>query len=53
MMEIKEYEWMEVEDFVLFDVYEKFGNKWMVIVKLVGGRIDNGVKNRFKAFVDK
>lgn len=51
--EIKEHEWTREEDDALLEAHERLGNKWTEIARIVGGRTDNGAKNRYKALVQK
>ncbi|KAH9295480.1 hypothetical protein KI387_039068, partial [Taxus chinensis] len=41
--------WSPEEDVLLFEAHQKFGNRWTEIAKVVQGRTDNAVKNRFNA----
>ena len=50
---LKEHEWTAAEDDALLRAHEALGNKWTAIAKTVGGRTDNGAKNRFKALMQK
>lgn len=50
---LKEHEWTPAEDDALLRAHEELGNKWTAIAKMVGGRTDNGAKNRFKALMQK
>jgi len=50
---LKEHEWTAEEDEALLRAHEELGNKWTAIAKTVGGRTDNGAKNRFKALMQK
>ena len=51
--EVKEGDWTADEDATLLEAHERLGNKWTEIARLVGGRTDNGAKNRYKALVQK
>lgn len=51
--EVKEGDWTAEEDATLLEAHERLGNKWTEIARLVGGRTDNGAKNRHKALVAK
>lgn len=51
--EIKEHEWTREEDDALLEAHERLGNKWTEIARIVGGRTDNGAKNRYTALVQK
>ena len=39
--------WTDIEDYIIFKIYHKMGSKWTYISKLLQGRTENNVKNRF------
>ena len=45
---VKKGEWEVGEDAVLCEAQRRLGNKWSEIAKLLPGRAENSVKNRFK-----
>lgn len=45
--------WTEEEDIILCEAQKIFGNRWTEIAKVVSGRTDNAVKNRFSTLCKK
>jgi hypothetical protein len=44
---LKKSKWSKEEDDILFENQRKVGNKWSEIRKLLPGRSDNSIKNRY------
>ncbi|XRB21124.1 MYB transcription factor [Pseudoscourfieldia marina] len=51
--EVTKGEWSAHEDALLIEGHKKFGNRWTEIAKMVRGRTDNAVKNRYMAICKK
>ena len=45
--------WTIAEDLQLMELHKQYGNKWVQIQKMMPGRIDNDIKNRFNASLRK
>ena len=45
--------WTDEEDLKLLDGFNQFGGKWSLISKLLPGRPENMIKNRFYSFIKK
>ncbi|KAK3265018.1 hypothetical protein CYMTET_26273 [Cymbomonas tetramitiformis] len=50
---VKKGSWSPEEDAILLDGHKKYGNRWTEIAKMVQGRTDNAVKNRYMALCKK
>ncbi|KAL5722697.1 Transcription factor [Ranunculus cassubicifolius] len=45
--------WTQEEDMILCEAQKVYGNRWTEIAKVVSGRTDNAVKNRFSTLCKK
>lgn len=44
---LKNTDWSPVEDATIFHLYDTIGSHWAKMSKMIPGRTDNGIKNRF------
>lgn len=44
---LKHCDWSPIEDATIFHLYNTTGSQWATMSKMIPGRTDNGIKNRF------
>lgn len=44
---VKKGNWSQEEDNLIFELYQKYGSSWSKIARLIPGRTENAIKNRF------
>ena len=44
---LKSCDWSPIEDAIIFHLYNTCGSQWAKMSKMIPGRTDNGIKNRF------
>jgi len=50
---VKKTPWSEAEDALLLDTQKRLGNRWCEIARLLPGRPENSVKNRFNSLCNR
>ncbi|CAD8077453.1 unnamed protein product [Paramecium sonneborni] len=51
--EIRAEPWSKEEDLIVMEAYQQYGSRWTEISKLLKGRPENMIKNRFYSFIRK
>ena len=50
---ITKHPWTEYEDALIANLVEKYGTKWALIARMIPGRSDNSIKNRWNSCLSR